>query len=220
MSKILVSIIEDEIVNASSVMHESSAQDLIKYNNSDFEIKGVYDSVQSFLKDRENVCFEGQHVLLYDIGLHGIAGIQRIARIFDKFSAIKIIVLSLIAEQELVFRALGAGIFSYVLQCDGVEELMTSIKVVANGSFYMTPTITQVIIGYLRGNEEHQIRVLSYRQRQILGKLAEGKSYRVIADELYLSVETVRSHIKKMYRIMMVNNKIDAVRQFLNGSVG
>lgn len=84
----------------------------------------------------------------------------------------------------------------------------------------MSPSIAREIVNHLLGGPKKTIsNSLSERQNQILKRLSEGKSYKHISEELFISVETVRTHIKKLYRHLQVNNKAEAISMYLQGKI-
>lgn len=83
----------------------------------------------------------------------------------------------------------------------------------------MSPSIAREIVNHLMGGRVSKATILSDRQREILQKLVDGKSYPTIASELFISVETVRTHVKKLYKVLQVNNKTEAITQYMKGQI-
>jgi len=83
----------------------------------------------------------------------------------------------------------------------------------------MSPSIAREIVNHLMGGRVSKATILSDRQKEILEKMVDGKSYQTIAGELFISVETVRTHIKKMYKVLHVNNKTEAITQYMRGHI-
>ena len=83
----------------------------------------------------------------------------------------------------------------------------------------MSPSIAREIVNHLMGGRVSKATILSDRQKEILERLVDGKSYHTIAAELFISVETVRTHVKKMYKVLHVNNKTEAITQYMLGYI-
>ena len=83
----------------------------------------------------------------------------------------------------------------------------------------MSPSIAREIVNHLMGGRVSKATILSDRQKEILEKLVDGKSYQTISAELFISVETVRTHVKKMYKLLHVNNKTEAITQYMMGYI-
>ena len=96
---------------------------------------------------------------------------------------------------------------------------MEALRIVANGGSYMSPSIAREIVNHLMGGRVSKASILSDRQKEILEKLVDGKSYATISSELFISIETVRSHVKKLYKVLQVNNKTEAITQYMKGYI-
>ena len=83
----------------------------------------------------------------------------------------------------------------------------------------MSPSIAREIVNHLMGGRVSKATILSDRQKEILERLVDGKSYQSIAAELFISIETVRTHVKKMYKVLHVNNKTEAITQYMMGYI-
>jgi DNA-binding CsgD family transcriptional regulator len=83
----------------------------------------------------------------------------------------------------------------------------------------MSPSVAREIVNHLMGGRVSKATILSDRQREILERLVDGKSMNTIAGELFISVETVRTHVKKMYKLLHVNNKTEAVAKYMKGQI-
>lgn len=83
----------------------------------------------------------------------------------------------------------------------------------------MSPSVAREIVNHLMGGRVSKATILSDRQKEILEKLVDGKSYATIASELFVSIETVRSHVKKLYKVLQVNNKTEAITQYMKGYI-
>lgn len=212
MKKINVSIIEDNLVFREGLMHYIGL-------HKDFDIGCQAATVASFLQEYKIAENFPEPVLLLDIGLPGINGIDAIPVLLEQFPGLHIIMLTTYQEEESILRSLCAGASSYISKSDSMENIVSAIRDVVAGGSYMSPAIARQMINHLVGGRTSKATILTERQREILNKLSEGKSYAVIGKELFISTETVRAHVKKMYRVLQVNNKTEAIARYLRGEI-
>src|SRR5215469_3090164 len=151
-------------------------------------------------------------IVIMDIAMPGLNGLEAAERIHGILPQVKIIVLSMHAGEEYVAQALKAGASGYLLKDAATTELEMALKSVAMGQFYLSPAISrQVVDNYLRGGPTG-IDVLTPRQREILQLIAEGKSTREIADTLHLSVKTVETHRTQLMERLDIHDMAGLVR--------
>lgn len=212
MERIKVSIIEDNKVIRENVTKFISFHE-------EFELGAIHESADSFIHAFIPETPGQVHILLLDIGLPGISGLDAIPLIFEKIPHIDIVILTTYEEEDIILKALCAGACSYISKKARLEEIVDALRIVAAGGSYMSPSIAREIVNHLMGGRVSKATMLSDRQKEILEKMVDGKSYQTIANELFLSVETVRTHIKKMYRLLHVNNKTEAITQYMKGHI-
>lgn len=134
-------------------------------------------------------------VVVMDIAMPGLNGLDATARIVKAFPKAAVIILSMHATREYVLEALQAGASGYVLKNAAVDELETAIRTVARGGRYLTPSVSgQIVAGVTGAPETSPAAALTQRQREILQLIAEGRSTREIGDLLHISVKTVETH--------------------------
>ena len=211
MGTIRVSIIEDNKVIRDNVSKFISFHD-------DFEIAAVHGSAKTFLESLQ-IGGVQTDILLLDIGLPGISGLEAIPLIPEKMPDLNIVMLTTYEEEDVIVKALCSGACSYISKKASLEEIVEALRIVAAGGSYMSPSIAREIVNHLMGGRISKATILTDRQREILEKLVDGKSYQTIAAELYVSIETVRSHVKKMYKVLHVNNKTEAITQYMKGYI-
>jgi DNA-binding NarL/FixJ family response regulator len=212
VEKIKISIIEDN-----KVIRDNVAK-FISFHE-EFELGIIRESANIFL-DSLVITPGGQvHILLLDIGLPGISGLDAIPLILEKTPDINIVMLTTYEEEDVIVKALCAGACSYISKKASLEEIVDALRIVANVGSYMSPSIAREIVNHLMGGRISKATILTDRQKEILEKLVDGKSYQTISAELFISVETVRSHIKKMYKVLHVNNKTEAITQYMKGYI-
>ena len=186
----------------------------------EFEVCKTFDSVESFILSVNHNSAFCPDIILLDIGLPGMSGVEGIPIILDKLPEIDIIMLTTYEEEEVILKALCSGACSYISKKASLKQIVEAIRIVANGGSYMSPSIAREIVNHLLGSSKKgPVNSLTDRQNEILKGLSEGKSYKLISEELFISVETVRSHIKKLYRHLQVNNKAEAIALYLQGKI-
>ena len=212
MEKVKVSIVEDNKVIRDNVSK------FIAFHE-EFELGIIKESAILFL-DSLIIDTPGQtHILLLDIGLPGISGLDAIPLILKKVPYINIIMLTTYEEEDVILKALCSGACSYLSKKASLEEIVEALRIVANGGSYMSPSIAREIVNHLMGGRISKATILTERQREILEKLVDGKSYETISRELFVSVETIRTHVKKMYKVLQVNNKTEAITKYMKGEI-
>ena len=212
MEKVIIHIVEDNKVIRDSV------NKFISFHE-EFEIGEVAISADAFLVKTIQYPTETTQILLLDIGLPGTSGIEAIPLILDKYPDLNIVMLTTYEEEDLILKALCSGACSYISKKATLEDIVEALRIVAKGGSYMSPSIAREIVNHLMGGRVSKATILSDRQKEILERLVDGKSYHTIAAELFISVETVRTHVKKMYKVLHVNNKTEAITQYMLGYI-
>jgi DNA-binding NarL/FixJ family response regulator len=148
-----------------------------------------------------------------DIDMPGTNGIEGLKRIRAKNSDVKILMLTVFDDNKNVFEAIRSGANGYVLKKTPPAKLLEYIEEAASGGAPMTASIaTQVLKMFSQVNTtQNEDYNLSDREKQVLQLLVDGYSYKMIASEMFISIDTVRSHIKKIYEKLHVNSKSEAV---------
>lgn len=147
-------------------------------------------------------------VILMDLDLPGMSGIEGIRRIKKRNQEIHLIVITVHEDSEMVFEALCAGASGYITKNANHSRLLDAIDEVQSGGAPMSTRIAKMVVSSFQRNQNSP---LTSRETEVLELLAKGKSYTVIADELFIHKETVKSHIKNIYFKLHVNCKADAL---------
>ena len=154
-------------------------------------------------------------IALMDIAMPELNGLEAADRVHRDHPKTKVIILSMHANEEYVAQALKSGASGYLLKDAATTELEMALKAVAQGQFYLSPSISrQVVDTYLHGGPTG-LDLLSPRQREILQLIAEGKSTREIAETLHLSVKTIETHRAQLMERLDIHDTASLVRYAL-----
>ncbi len=151
-------------------------------------------------------------VLLMDIGMPDLNGIEASRQITSKVEHTKIIALSMYSDRELIARILKAGVSGYLLKDSIYEELIQAIRSVTSNHGFLSPSVTQLVIkdyvGMLDFKEEKgsDFNSLTNREKEVLQLLAEGKTSKEIAADLFISVKTVENHRFQIMKKLDIHN--------------
>lgn len=161
-------------------------------------------------------------VVLLDISLPGISGIQTAQQLTRLYKSVKVLMLSMHNNEDYILRAVEAGAIGYILKDSSSDEMMKAIKTVATGEkYFSSPVATIILNGYMQqmrkdtggaSNGKTRRSKLSKKEKEILSYLIEGLSSRLIAEKLQLSVRTVDNHRANMMRRLQVRNAAELVR--------
>ncbi|MEM0518668.1 response regulator transcription factor [Aequorivita flava] len=177
-------------------------------NNADgFKVIGTYFSAEAAL---ENFSENYPDVLLLDIDLPGISGIEAIAKLKKIQPDLNIVMLTIHEESEHVFSALRQGAVGYLVKGNHSKLLLDGIREVFEGGAPMSPSIAREVITSFKPSYE---TILSERELEVLEKLSNGTNNSQIADELFVSVNTIKAHVKNIYKKLHVNSRAEAVKK-------
>lgn len=147
-------------------------------------------------------------VILMDIELPGISGIECVRKVKTKYPEIDIIMLTVHDDEKMVFESLCAGACGYLTKNTEPGRIVSAIKEAVNGGAPMSTNVARMVVqSFNRSPSSH----LTSRETDVLDLLCKGFSYKMIADTLFVSQDTVRSHIKSIYRKLEVHSKSEAV---------
>jgi|2_EtaG_2_1085320.scaffolds.fasta_scaffold20729_2 DNA-binding NarL/FixJ family response regulator len=202
------------------------------------ELLGFYDELELvFTADSGETClkqvFESEpekmpDVILMDIELPGISGIETTFQLKEKFEEIDIIMFTVFEDDERIFESIQVGATGYLLKDTAIDEVVSSLKEVREGGSPITPSIARKLIGMVsKPKKENSSKTeqeivpfdLSPAEIRILEQVIDGKSNKEIAEEVFLSPWTVKTHIKNIYKKMHVNSRAAAVRLALKRDI-
>lgn len=178
----------------------------------DYKILGAYENCSRVLTDVEEL---QPDVILMDIDLPGINGIEAVKTIRRTNQKVQIIMLTVFDDNTHVYEALYAGANGYLLKKYISDKLGSAIEEVLKGGAPMSPSIARMVISHMHETTTTNDYQLTQREKEILQSLSRGNSFKLIAAELSISLETVRTHIKHIYDKLHVQSQIEAVSKAL-----
>ncbi|MCP4713870.1 MAG: response regulator transcription factor [Deltaproteobacteria bacterium] len=162
-------------------------------------------------------------VFILDISMPLLNGIETTRRMVKQYPACHVIILSMHNDSSFVENALRAGAKGYLLKEDASEEVISAIRQVMRGRYFLSPNISEYVVsGYLdhvRNRRPKNEAELSSREKEILQLIAEGHSNKDVANQLDLSANTVQTHRKNIMRKLDVHHQADLIRYALKESI-
>lgn len=180
---------------------------MIVNSSEKFAVVNTYGSCEDAIK---HLGHDKPDYVLMDIELPGINGIQGSKIIKDKSPATEIIMVTVYEDNELVFEALKAGATGYITKSSNHLELLSALEEISRGGAPMSSKIARLVIDNFHINPNSP---LTKRETEILQLISEGKTYTQISEELFISKETSKTHIKNIYAKLQVNSKSQALER-------
>jgi DNA-binding NarL/FixJ family response regulator len=183
----------------------------------DMRFAGGYGSAEAALK---GLPATRPDVVLMDIRLPGMSGVECVARLRKALPETKAVMLTAYEDTDDVFRSLTVGAFGYLLKSVEPPRLREAIREAHQGGSPISGSVARKLVDYFHGTTpagaqgEASLNPLSQREVEILRMLAIGHAYKQIADELHISINTIRTHIKRIYEKLHVHSRTEAVRLF------
>lgn len=161
----------------------------------------------------ENLESDYADLMLMDIGLPGMSGIEGIKKVKEKKPDMSILMLTVYEDEDNIFKALCNGADGYLLKNTPPARLIECIYDASNGGSPMSSLIARKVVSFFKSypSTQKEESNLSSRELEILNNLAKGNSYKIIADRLFISTDTVRYHIRNIYRKLQVHSQSEAV---------
>jgi DNA-binding NarL/FixJ family response regulator len=204
---IRVSIVDDEI---------DLRENITGYIDADkgFRCVSMHSSAEEALVQLPN---EKPDVILMDINLGGMSGIECVRQLKPQMRETQVVMLTVFEDTEKIFSALAAGASGYLLKRLAPDKLLEAIREVHGGGSPMSAPIARKLVQSLQVHKPgvDETAELSPREREVLDGLAEGQAYKQIADKLNVSIHTVRNYIRRIYEKLHVRSSAEAVAKYL-----
>ncbi len=201
--KIKVIVFEDN-------RHLRESLQLLLSSSSEFECIGAYADTRHIIAAVDKLMPD---VILMDIEMPVMNGIEATHLIKQKFPEIPVLILTVFDDSERIFQSLQAGGNGYLLKNSSPDKILDAIRQVYQGSSALSPLVAKKVIQFFQSglpalqNDYH----LTPKEKELLQHLVDGKSYKMIADVMLVTLETVKSHVKNVYRKLHVSSSCEAV---------
>ncbi|AXE17544.1 DNA-binding response regulator [Runella rosea] len=185
-------------------------------NSEGLFMTGAYANANDALKVMKR---DRPDVVLMDIQMPGISGIEAVRTIKASFPEIQILMQTVFEDNARIFAAICAGASGYILKDASPERYLDAIIEVSQGGAPMSPVIARKVLTMFQGQNtaapKEEYHELSPTEQKVLGCLVRGLSYKLIADECKISISTVNFHLKNIYRKLHVNSATEAISKAL-----
>ncbi len=210
MNPISLAVIEDIDDIRNGLYDYFSAQ-------SEFSAVTVFSNMEDILaKLKEGF---SANVILSDIGLPGINGIEGIKLISEISPDTDVIMLTVFMDGDKIFNALCAGATGYLLKGTPMPDIKKAILEIQGGGSYMSPSIARKVVEHFKTPTQKANSQLTPKEKDVINCLLDGLSYKLIADRLDISIDTVRFRIKSIYKKLHVNSKGEILSKALKGEI-
>lgn len=179
-----------------------------------FRCKAIFTTAEEAIK---KLPLENPDVVLMDVNLPGMSGIECVIKLKEILPEVQIMMLTVYEDNETIFKSLIAGATGYILKRTPPAELLDAIRELHTGGSPMSDQIARKVVQAFQqmGKSSKETENLSDRESEILCYLSKGYHDKEIADKLFLSVKTVRTHLRNIYKKLHVRSRTEAVLKYL-----
>lgn len=175
--------------------------------NDNFELINCYDNCEEAI---ERLQYDNANIFLMDIELPGMNGVEGTKKIKAQDPNINILIVTVYENSETVFNALCAGASGYLTKNASPQQITNALDEVMKGGAPMSIHIAKMVVQSFQRAPES---ILSDRETEVLSLLASGKSYKSVADTMFISINTIRFHVKNIYDKLQVCNREEAIKK-------
>jgi len=183
----------------------------------DYACEISVDSVEAFLDCFKN--FDKPDVILTNIRLPGISGVEGLLVLKKELPDTEVIVFTVHDDPGHIFQAFRNGASGYLLKNMSLQQIKESIDTVLSGGAPMPPNIARKVVEHFKPSFKEKERVLTIREHDIVHGLVDGLSYKLIAKRFSISIDTVRQHIRSIYKKLNVNCKAEVISKHFRGEI-
>jgi DNA-binding NarL/FixJ family response regulator len=175
-----------------------------------FVCAGAFENCLNLLEDIKST---HPDVVLMDIQMPGINGIEAVRILHEKYPDLKILMQTIFEESDKIFQSILAGASGYILKNTSPSRILDFIKETYDGGAPMSPSVATKVLKMVGQQPPEKVNTfnLSEREKEILSCLVKGMSYKLIADACFISIDTVRGHIRNIYEKLHVHSKGEAI---------
>lgn len=191
--------------------HLRESLQLLIDSTSGFQCVGAYPNCNKLVERLEELDCD---ICLMDIEMPGISGIEATKVIKEHFPELQVLIQTVFSDDDSIFRAICAGASGYILKTSSPSDYIEALKDAQNGGAPMTPSIARKVLHIFKKSLQPAIGEdysLTAKEKLVLQQLTAGKSYKMIADELSVSIETIKTHMKNIYTKLHVHSSTEAV---------
>jgi DNA-binding NarL/FixJ family response regulator len=210
-----VAIVEDD------VRYRQSLETWLHYDDA-FEPVRSFGSAESLFREIERLRHSGEstpwQLVLMDFHLPGHDGIEATRRLKEFAPDIPVVMLTMFEDPPLILRAIAAGVDGYLLKKAGTGDMLAALEAITAGGAVLTPAVARHVLEQIRDPGWRRTGAtgsspLTAREQDVLACLVDGLTYAATADRLGIAFETVRTHVRRVYRKLRVSNARQAVRK-------
>lgn len=179
-----------------------------------FRCLSIYGSAEAALR---HLPVDQPDVVLMDINMAGMNGIECVRRLKALMPKLQVVMLTVYEDTEKIFKALAAGATGYLLKRFTPDELLQAIRDVHAGGSPMSNSIARKVVASFQEADRAGVKqnLLSEREQAVLDCLAKGLAYKQIGDQLGISINTIRTHLRHIYEKLHVQSRTEAVAKYL-----
>jgi len=183
-----------------------------------FRCVGAFENCSQLLK---NVQDTKPDVVLMDIQMPGINGIEAVKMLREKYPHLKIMMQTIFEDRDKIFQSIYAGASGYILKNTSPSRFLEFIKETHEGGAPMSPTVAAKVLQMIMQHDPPGVHDfdLSDREKEVLSFLIKGMSYRLIGETCFISIDTVRAHIRNIYEKLHVHSKAEAVATAIKSKI-
>ncbi|SDM04124.1 response regulator [Chryseobacterium taihuense] len=190
---------------------------LLLLESEEFDIVGMFSNAESLIRDFPYIIPE---IVLMDINLPGMSGVEAVSAIKKDYPETKLIILTVLEDDDNVFNSLKAGADGYLLKRDSLEKITEKILLIQEGGAPITSSIAKKIVDYFKTENDRnntlEINTLTPRELEVLNHISNGLLNKEIADKLFLSIDAIKKIAQSIYEKLQVRNRGEAIRKYLD----